>query len=106
MGLRDFLKRRNAWKELGIHERRKKQLVIRACHLCAAEFSLLSVVLFVFSACLYMISTRAFCLRANKLNHIYSEDKVYTRMVLRLFLSSAWKTLSILHLYSFLVYIG
>lgn len=54
-----------------------------------------------------MTCMRAFFLRTSKLNHIYSKDKVvYTRMVLEVFLSLAGKILSILHLYSFFVYLG
>lgn len=75
-----FLKRRKSTK--GIRHP-KEQLVTGECHLCAAEFSRLSVVLYILSACLCMMCMRAFCLRTSKLNHIYSEDKVvYTRMVL------------------------
>lgn len=66
----------------------KKKLVTGSCHLCAAQISLLSVMVFVLSACLCMTCMRAFCLRMSKLNRIYSEGKAeYTRMVLWVFLS-------------------
>lgn len=99
-----FLKRRKNMKGF---RHPKKQSVTGVCHLCAAEFSLSPIGLFVLSACSCMTYMRAFCLRTSKLNHIYSEDKVvYTRMVLQVFLSLARKILSILHLYSFFVYLG
>lgn len=64
----NVLKRRKSMKGF---RHPKKQPVTGVCHLCAAEFSLPPIVLFVLSACLCMTCMRAFCLRTGKLNHIY-----------------------------------
>lgn len=95
-----LLKRRKSTERI---KHPKKQLVTGACHLCTAEFSFCSAFC---SFCTLVHDMYEGILRTNKLNHRYSEDKVvYTRTILQVFLSSAWKIISILHLYSFLVYI-